>query len=57
VIGIIEGYNAVVKDVKESAMELLIGLALLVILDIAALRAGTDSRDDIESAEWARRAA
>ncbi len=38
-------------------MELIIGLAVLVILDIAALRWGSDSRECLESLERARRAA
>jgi hypothetical protein len=36
-------------------MDLLIVLILIVVLDIAALAWGVDSRDDINSLEWERR--
>lgn len=34
---------------------LLIALIVLIALDLAALRWGADSRDDITSTEWIRR--
>ena len=34
---------------------LIISFVLFVLLDLAALRWGYDSRDGIDSAEWARR--
>jgi hypothetical protein len=34
---------------------LIIALAVLIALDIAALRYGVDSRDDFDSPEWERR--
>ena len=37
-------------------MEFIIGLIIIVVvLDIAALRWGSDSTDGIDSPEWARR--
>ena len=38
-------------------MELVIALMALGIFDVMALRWGTDSREAIDSVEWARRAA
>ncbi|MDQ2808856.1 MAG: hypothetical protein M3Z04_18420 [Chloroflexota bacterium] len=37
-------------------MELLIALMALGIIDVVAVRWGSDSREGIDSAEWARRA-
>lgn len=37
-------------------MFLLIMVALIILLDVVALRWGMDSRDGIDGAEWARRA-
>ncbi len=37
-------------------MELLIALMALGILDVVAVRWGSDSREGIDSPEWARRA-
>jgi hypothetical protein len=34
---------------------IIIGLLLLVVLDIATMRWGYDSRDPLESQEWKRR--
>ncbi|MDQ2886239.1 MAG: hypothetical protein M3Y39_09150 [Chloroflexota bacterium] len=34
---------------------LIIMVALIIVLDIVALRWGTDSREDIDGAEWKRR--
>ena len=36
-------------------MELLVLLIAIIVLDIAAIRWGVDSRDDIQSPEWERR--
>ncbi len=36
-------------------MEFVIIFLIVIALDIAALRWGSDSRDTIESAEWQRR--
>jgi hypothetical protein len=36
-------------------MFLIIMLALIILLDVVALRWGMDSRDDINGAEWERR--
>lgn len=36
-------------------MAIFIVILLIVILDVAALRWGKDSRDSIDSPEWARR--
>jgi hypothetical protein len=46
-------YNRWVR--KEDTMEIIITVLALIILDIAALRWGTDSRDGINSEEWKRR--
>jgi hypothetical protein len=36
-------------------MFLIIMVALIILLDVVALRWGMDSRDDINGAEWERR--
>jgi hypothetical protein len=40
---------------KEVMMELFIIVLIAIVLDIAALRRGFDSRDTLNSAEWGRR--
>jgi len=43
-------------ECKEGMMEFIIGLLIIVVvLDIVALRWGSDSTDGIDSPEWVRR--
>lgn len=51
----LRGNKLSVAERKEPRMVLLIGIALVVLFDIAALKWGADSRDDINSPEWERR--
>jgi hypothetical protein len=43
------------EDMMDALTFVILGLALLVVFDIAALRHGADSRDRFDSPEWERR--